>query len=225
MWATAQLATQITTTNNTKFFFFTVTAGIIPEVGLDAPPHAIQSDTADKSVEGEYVVLRNISIGRAPFATIIIDGVTVLLVMLPAEDADRLWTATVAGVPTVMLTQAGGNADEGSREMILTSDAEQSTVHLLTSMDHAMFWACPHFTTLLRDGSAVPSTTDGVFEQYQITQVLVSELDEPQLRQDVCKRIQSHKKHRSQRWENGLQQLSMNSLFLSLETFRKIRQN
>lgn len=172
VYATAQLVARVKNTHGSgsaEVLFLTETEGVAAEFAFRGSAVTAEAGKATVTTEGGLSVFRHISAGTAAFASIhSADGSLALsIVLLPWQMADSLWLQTLDGAERLFLTDSAGS----SPDVLVMADNQ--TLHFRTSMLLASSSSQQQLRMFpavggLRgsDGSAVPSTADGVFTAY-----------------------------------------------------------
>ena len=161
--ATAQLVARVKGAAGTGEILFVVeTEGVPAEFAFSGAVTA-ELGKATVSKEGEISVFREITAGTSAFASATSGAATVRIVLLPAAMADSVWLQTLAGTERLFVTDSTTTPD-----VLVMSDDE--TLHFRTSMlsnSPQQLRMFPALSSLKHaDGSAVPSTIDGVFTAF-----------------------------------------------------------
>eukprot|EP01043_Picozoa_sp_COSAG02_P033225 COSAG02_NODE_2259_length_9330_cov_25.813455_7_plen_586_part_00 len=164
VYATAQIVARVKdTAGSAETLFLVETEGVPAEFAFSKDAVTVVSSKATVSIEGDLTVVRNISAGTTPFGTTKGGQATLSIVLLPAAMADSIWLQTLDAVERLFISDT-----TTSPEVLVM--AEDKTLHFRTGMltdspqKLRMFPPVPGLKHA--DGSAVPSTTDGVFTAY-----------------------------------------------------------
>ena len=171
VWATAQLLTRVADDDG-DVLFFAETTGVVPEValalgtGASLQPGATR---ANATVEGGNVtVLRSIPRDSTPFVVVRESGggsqpYLVKIVMLPAADADRVYTGVVAGRERVILAPDAITVLPNNTTLdVRTEPATSRDSSLAVSI------CPPNGVTLTASGIPVPTSADGAFMKFSV---------------------------------------------------------
>jgi beta-galactosidase len=167
-WATAQLLTRVAVDEG-EVIFFTETAGVDAEVALLLGSGATLepgSTRANVTVEaGGVTVLRNIPRDTAPFVVVQETASAprrVLIVMLPADAADRVYTGVVGGRERVILAPDAVTVLPSNTTLDVRSDPASGDGTVAVSL------CPPNGVALAVGGAPVPSAPNGAFETFNV---------------------------------------------------------
>ena len=162
-WATAQLLTEVNTSASSSVIFLVETAGVVPEVALSLGTTAtLAAHGGDATVEGDRIVLRALHPSHEAVATVKSGERTTSIVLLRTAEADRAWTAELAGSTRFLIS------DDAE---LLLGDGDLLRVRAQADLKQLSILICPSVASLsLSDGQVVPRADDGVFGSFSFSQ-------------------------------------------------------
>lgn len=161
-WATAQLLTEVRTSASASVLFLVETDGVLPEVGLAVADSHLIHHAGSAHIEGAHTVIRGLTPGYEPIATLQMGAQTTSIVLLPSVDADRAWTLELAGETRLMISH---------QAELLLADGDRLHTRAPVATEQLTVLMCPSVASLhVVGGAAVPAHTEGVFTSFSFAQ-------------------------------------------------------
>ena len=171
-YATMQLLTRASGAAGVTVVVFAQTEGVDPELALalGAGDSLALHSAANVTVEGELTVLRGLTLGHAPCATVVrADGTRAQLVALPFGEADTVWVERVGSVDRILVSADAalllGEGNGSGFSLNVRTAFTLSDSGAAKSVALSIFPA-PSAIVLATTGAKLLPSADGVFQKF-----------------------------------------------------------